>query len=368
MQKSLMVGLNEKDMEAVIRTYDLKDYYYPTLFPLKETNTLTWKMLEAQSGLKIAGDLVARGATLPRKTREAIARIQGDIPKITISREKNEDELTDYDIMVAMASNNPDLKSLVDFWAEDTKFCWDGVAARAEWIALKEISLGKVKFTNSNNAAVVSEYDVDYQIPSSQKIGVDTSYTAGTSGKPLSKDFQTALKLGKSLYGAKYKFAFMNVDTFEKFANQEEVWKKCSSYIQNATGTQDSPDLTTVNAYLTKKKELFGGLQIIVIDQDITIELADGSRITGNPFEDDVILFSESKVLGNTYWKMPIDAKKLAGGVAEKVMYGHTLVKKYSNESPVQEVTEGIANLFPAWNLGGRSVLMQVNATSWNKN
>ena len=30
MQKSLMVGLNEKDMEAVIRTYDLKDYYYPT--------------------------------------------------------------------------------------------------------------------------------------------------------------------------------------------------------------------------------------------------------------------------------------------------------------------------------------------------
>ena len=51
-----MVGLNEKDMGAVIRTYDLKDYYYPTLFPLKETNFLTWKMLEAQSGLKIAAD------------------------------------------------------------------------------------------------------------------------------------------------------------------------------------------------------------------------------------------------------------------------------------------------------------------------
>ena len=162
MQKSLMVGLNEKDMEAVIRTYDLKDYYYPTLFPLKETNFLTWKMLEAQSSLKIAADLVSRGATIPRKTREAISRIQGDIPKITISKEKNEDELTEYDIMVAMSSNNPDLKALVEFWAEDTKFCWDGVAARAEWIALREISLGKVKFTNSNNAAVVTEYDVDY--------------------------------------------------------------------------------------------------------------------------------------------------------------------------------------------------------------
>lgn len=368
MQKSLMVGLNEKDMEAVIRTYDLKDFYYPTLFPLKETNFLTWKMLEAQSGLKIAADLVSRGATIPRKTREAISRIQGDIPKITISREKNEDELTEYDIMVAMSSNNPDLKALVEFWAEDTKFCWDGVAARAEWIALQQISLGKVKFTNSNNAAVVTEYDVDYEIPSKQKIGVNTSYSTGTAGKPFTKDFPTALKLGKTLYGATYKFAFMNVDTFEKFAAQEEVYKKCATFVQNVTSTQDAPDLSTVNSYLAKKKELFRGLQIIVIDQDITIELADGSRVTSNPFADDVILFSESKVLGKTYWKKPIDAKKLPGSVAEKVMHGHTLVKKYSNESPIQEVTEGIANLFPAWNLAGRSVLMQVNATSWNKN
>ena len=156
MQKTLMVGLNEKDMGAVIHNYDLKAYYYPTLFPLKETNRLDWKMLEAQAGLKIAADLVSRGSSIPRKTREAIARIQGDIPKISISREKLEDELTEYDIMVALASNNPDLTAIVEFWAEDTKFCWDGVAARAEWIALQEISLGRVKFTNSNNAAVDS--------------------------------------------------------------------------------------------------------------------------------------------------------------------------------------------------------------------
>ena len=233
---------------------------------------------------------------------------------------------------------------------------------------MKQISLGKVTFTNSNNAAVVTEYDVDYLIPAEQKIGVATSYTTGVAGKPFTKDFPAALKLGKRLYGAKYKFAFMNVDTFEKLASQEEVYKKCATFIQNVTDTQDAPDLASVNAYLAKKKELFRGLQIIVIDQDITLELADGSRVTENPFEDDVILFSESKVLGNTYWKKPIDAKAMPGSVAAKVMHGHTLVKKYSNESPVQEVTEGIANLFPAWNLAGRSVLMQVNATSWNKN
>lgn len=367
MQKSLMQGLNEKDMAAVIHTYDLKDYYYPSLFPLKQTNFLTWKMLEAQAGLKIAADLVSRGATIPRKTRDAIARIQGDIPKLSISRIKEEDELTEYDIAVAMASTNADLQNLVSFWADDTKFCWDGIAARAEWIALQQISLGKVKFTNSNNAAVVTEYDVDYQIPAAQKVGVTTSYATGTSAKPFSKDIPAVLKYGRSI-GSKYRFAFMNPNTFEQLANQDETLKKCSSTVQNIIGSQDAPDLTTVNAYLAKKAELFRGLQFVIIDQDITIELADGSRSTSNPFVDDVILFSEDKVLGNTYWKTPIDAKKLAGGVADKVMYGHTLVKKYSNESPVQEVTEGISNLFPAWNLAGRSMLMQTNNTSWNKN
>ena len=241
MQKSLMIGLNEKDMAAVIHTYDLKDYYYPTLFPLKETTRLDWKMLEAQAGLKIAADLVSRGSTIPRKTREAISRIQGDIPKITIAREKNEDELTEYDIMVAMSSNNPDLRALVEFWAEDTKFCWDGVAARLEWIALKEISLGKVTFTTSNNAAIVSEYNVDYLVPASNKIGVQTAYS-GTSGKPLTVDFPKALKLGKSLYGAKYKFAFMNVETFDRLAAQEEVVKRCATVVENIANTTKGVD------------------------------------------------------------------------------------------------------------------------------
>lgn len=368
MQKTLMQGLDEKNMGAVIYNYDLKDYYYPTLFPLKETNRLDWKMLEAQAGLKIAADLVSRGATIGKKTREAISRIQGDIPKLAISREMLDDELNEYDIMVAMASTDADLQAIVEVWAEDTKFCWDGVAARAEWIALKQISLGKVTFTNSNNAAVVTEYDVDYAIPSAQKIGVNTSWLAGTSGKPFTKDFPAALKKGKELYGAKYKFAFMNVDTFEAMASQDEVIKRCASVVENLTSSQDAPDLEQVNKYLAKKKELYRGLQIIVIDQDITIELADGSRVTGNPFEDNVVLFSESKVLGRTWWKKPIDAKKMPGSVAEKVMHGHTLIKKYSEESPVKEVTEGIANLFPAWNLAGRSVLMQTDATSWNKN
>lgn len=363
MQQSLMVGLNEKDMQAVINTYTLKPFYYPTLFPLKETNSLTWKTLEAQAGLKIAADIVARGATIPRKTREALAKLQGDIPKIAVSREKLEDELTEYDIMVLRASNNPDLKALVEFWAEDTQFCWDGVAARAEWIALKQISLGKVSLTGLNNASVVSEFAVDYELLAAQKIGVNTTWATGTAGKPWSIDFPAALAAGKSLYGASYKYAFMNPATLAKLVAQEESIKQCASYLSNLSGLAQEPDLIALNQMLSRKVKM-NGIQIIPIDQDITLDI-NGVRTSGNPFEDDVVLFSESKVLGTTYWKKPIDMN--VQSAAFKVMNGHTCIKKYSEDEPVKEVTMGIANLFPAWNASTRSLLMQVNNTTWNK-
>lgn len=364
MQKTLMQGLNEKDMQAVINTYDLKPYYYPTLFPLTETPFLTWKMLEGQAGLKIAADLVARGSSINKKTRNAISKISGDIPKIAISRDKQEDELTEYDIMLAMASNNPDLKAIVEFWAEDTQFCWTGVAARAEWIALKQISLGKVKFSNTNNASVVTEYDIDYQMPAAQKFGVNTVYDA-FAGKPISKDIPAALAKGKAI-GATYKFMFMNTTTLAKFVAQNEVIKACAGFAQNALSIQQTPSLADVNAMLLRNVA-FKGIQIVELDQDITIELTDGTRSTGNPFEDDVILFSESKVLGKTHWKRPIDMN-IQTSVALKVMNGHTMIKKYSEESPIREITEGIANIFPAWNLAGRSTLMQTNnASTWTK-
>ena len=50
--QTLMQGLREVDMQGVIKTYDLKPYYFPTLFPLKESMTFDWKTLEAVAGLK----------------------------------------------------------------------------------------------------------------------------------------------------------------------------------------------------------------------------------------------------------------------------------------------------------------------------
>lgn len=68
MNASLMTGLNQTDLQAVVGSYNLEQYYYPTLFPLREASTLSWRMLQGQAGLKVAGDIIARGASIPKKT------------------------------------------------------------------------------------------------------------------------------------------------------------------------------------------------------------------------------------------------------------------------------------------------------------
>lgn len=358
-----MKGLNEKDMTAVINTYDLKPFYYPTLFPLKENYTLTWKTLEAQSGLKIAADLVARGVSVDKKTREAIARLQGDIPKISVKRTKDDEQLNEYDIMIAMTSQNPDLRAIVEFWAEDTQFCWTAVAARIEWMALTQISLGKIPITKDNNVSVISEYEVDYEIPAARKMGTRLSWKNAQTAKPF-QDFKAIVKAAKA-EGISLKFAFMNLDTFADMAETAEVQKSCASFAANALSIQQTPSVEQVNAAMAKLPYL-RGLQIVVIDQDITIELADGTRpFSGNPFADDVVMFSETKTLGNTYWKKPADAN-VTGSVSIKAMNGHTLIKKFAEEEPLEEITMGIANAFPAWIASQRSYLFDTSHTSWS--
>lgn len=366
MIKSFMRALTEPDLQAEVQTYEFKPYYYPTLFPLKETVNLTWKTLQTKVGLKIAADLVARGARVDKKARNAINKIMGDIPKIAIKRTMDEEELTDYDIMVAQHSNDPDLKALIEAWAEDTKFCFEGVNNRIEWMALHMIShAGKLSVTSENNAHIISEYDADYDIPSAQKKGTTVAWSNVETAKPISVDFKTIVREARA-EGHRLKYAMMSVDTFNQFVEIPEVQKVCSTYVANSLGMQQIPDLQAVNNSLAKLPYLYG-LQVIVIDQDIAVELPDGTLMPStNPFAANVVAFTESTVLGNTFYKVPIDMK-VKGTAAIKALNGPVCIKKFGNEEPIEEVTMGIANACPAWSGSERCWFLDTKNSSWNE-
>lgn len=356
MQKSLMQGLDQKGLEAVVNSYDLKALYYPTLFPIKQTYGLSIKALEAQTGLRIAGDLVARGATIDAKTREAINKIMADIPKLAIKREMDEDELNEYDIMLAMTSGNRNLRQLVEVWANDTEYCWNGIANRLEWMALQTLSRGVVTITNNNNQSVVTEYDLDYQMPADQKLGyISDAWSNASSAKPITRDFKVVVETAKSK-GFNVRHAFMSLETFSTLAQTDEAIKMSASFAQNALNIAYTPGINELNAALRQQAYLYG-LQIHVIDQSITIELPNGERRTVNPFEEGKVTFTEGTVMGTTYYKTPSDMN-VKSSVALKTMNGHTCIKKYSTEEPLTEVTVGIANALPVWTSSNRSIIL----------
>ena len=364
MIKTLLEGVTEKDMQAVVNTYNVQELYYPTLFPPKENFSLTIKALEATTGLRIAGDIIARGASGDAKSRDAISKIQGDIPKVFIKRYMDDNELDAYQTYIGLA--NTDQARLVELWADDTKFCFDGVNNRIEWIALRSISTGKVTLTLENNGQIVTEYDLDYQVPADQKYGYQVAaWSDVDTAAPITRDFKKVVEDARKK-GINLKHAFMNLDTFAKLSATKEVIKLCASYAANVIDLPYIPSVEQVNKTL-KQLPYLRGLQIHVIDQDITIETPDGARTTANPFADDAVTFTEAAVLGNTYWKMPADMK-VTGSSAIKAMNGLTLVKKFAEEEPLKEVTIGLANALPTWQGANRAVLFDCGHSSFNIN
>ena len=64
----------------------------------------------------------------------------------------------------------------------------------------------------------------------------------------------------------------MSLDTFATFAETAEVQKICASFAVNALNLQQTPSLEQVNSAM-KTLPYLKGLQLVVIDQDITVEL-----------------------------------------------------------------------------------------------
>ncbi len=362
MKTTLIHGLNEKDMQAVVNELTLNAFYYPSLFPLKFSPTLTWKALQADQGVPIAADVVAYNSSAPKKTRQVVSRLSGDIPKIEISRVKEESDLNDYYQLLHYANTTEGAKAILDWIYDDVEFCFTGVNARLEWLALQALSLGKISLSKTNNAGIVTETAVDFLVPSGHKSGVAVTWTEGHSatGVPIT-NIKAIVKAAKAA-GHPVKYMLMDQDTFDVMCLQDSVIKFCATWVLNATSLAATPTLAQVNAALAASNLP----TIIIIDSYVAIELETGARTTVNPFTTGVVTFLPDLVAGNTY-HAPLADELVAESAALKVKRGPVLIKKYSLEEPsIQEVTKGLANAFPVWASAQLSYLMYTLDTSWS--
>lgn len=357
---TLIQGLTAQMVQARLNTADAKPFLFATHFPVKKVNGFIWRTLQNQlAKSNVAADLHTDNGTIIRKRRPIFESAKGDIPFISISRELTRSEIKDYQTALAFAQDDDAIK-LVQYWGEDVDFCFNGVQSELEYIAWKLFSnAGKLEFSTTNNATFANEFDLDYDVYDELKQKTASDWSDSKNADIIG-DLVKIIKNAKDL-NLNPKFAFVNLNELYKICSSEQIIKACASYIANAVGMAQTPDITQVNSMLAKQAWL-NGLQLRVIDQTITRELTDGTQTSGNPFSDNRIIITESERLGTTQYEI-LQENNSNIIRAERA---HTIIKKYGTAEPQSEVTIGQADAVPVLDTAYRNVYVKTDATEWD--
>lgn len=356
---TLIQGLTSQMVQARLNTADAKPFLFGTHFPVKKVNGFIWRTLGNQLAKRnVAADIHTDNGTIVRKRRPLFESAKGDIPFISISREMTRSEIKEYQTELAFAQDE-DATKLVQYWGDDVDFCFNGVQAELEYIAWALASnAGKLSFSTTNNATFANEFDLDYDVDEFQKQKTDTDWGNASSADVIG-DLAKLVKLAKA-NNLNPKFAFVNLDELYRICSSEQVIKACASYIQNAVGIAQTPDLAAVNQMLGRQAWL-NGLQLRVIDQTVTREFADGTTTSRNPFADNRLILSETERLGTTQYDVLQENNELI----LRAERAHTIVKKYGTTEPLSEVTIGQADAVPVFDTAYRNLYVKTDSQAW---
>lgn len=356
--KTFIEGLTPAMLQARLNLSDAKPFLFGTYFPTRMINSFSWGTIQnAVSSINVAADVQADGASMMRKARPIMESAKGDLPYIAISREMTRAQLKEY--QVARALQGDDATALIDYWANDVEFAWRGVNAQLDFLAWSCLSnAGRLILTPENNATFATEFALDYDVYDFQKTKTETDWNTPSTADivgDLAKIIQEARK--KGLHP---KFAFVSLNTFYKIASSDQIKKLTASFLSNMTGVLGTPDVNTLNTALANQAWL-NGLQFRVIDTDVTREYADGTQRTQNPFADDVLVLTETEVLGQTQYSVLEESNPSV----TRAVRSHVVIKKFGDAERVTEVTSGHADALPVLNTAYRNVYVKTNATEW---
>lgn len=356
---TLIQGLTQQMVQARLNTVDAKPFLFGKHFPVKRVYGFIWQTLQNQLGkANVAADLHTDNGSFIRKSRPIFESAKGDIPFISISRELTRSQIKDYQTALKY-SQDEDATKLVQFWGEDVDFCFNGVQAELEFIAWMLVSnAGKLDFTTDTNATYANEFALDYAVDEMFKVKTSGAWSESANADIIG-DLAKHIKFAKD-NGLNPKFAFVNLNELYKICSSEQIIKACSSYLANAVGIAQTPDLAAVNAMLGKQAWL-NGVQLRVVDQTITREYQDGSTFSGNPFADNRLVLSETERLGSTQY----DILQENNSAILRAERAHTIIKKYGTAEPQSEVTIGQADAVPVFDTAYRNVYVKTDGTDW---
>ena len=365
MERSTLKELTKVNVEAYVnrqREEWLKKLYWQSFFPLKYTTQLTWESLSGSGGNPVMADVIEYNSSAPLKTRRVVTKTSGDIPKIAIKRQMDEKDMNDYNILKALSQGDSNRNALLDLVFNDIDFCYSGVMARTEYLAMQALSYGAIELTTSNNNGIITETSCDFGIPAGNKDGASVIWSNASGAYPMT-DFKTIQETARAA-GYPLGYAIMDRTTLAYMLAAESVQDAYSVYQGvSARARKTAPTFADLNnmlgAYLYPK--------IILVDSAVRFENNDHALTSVAPWKTGYVTFIADINVGNVLHG-PI-AEETAESVSKKaiqVKRDHVLMSKWSELEPFGEFTKAQANAFPRFNdVNGIFILNSENASTF---
>ncbi len=363
MERTLLKELTKANVEAYVnrqREAFLQNMFWQKFFPLKYTTQLTWESLSGSGGNPVMADVIEYNASAPLKTRRVISKTNGDIPKIAIKRQMDEKDYNDYITLKALA-NDSNKSALLDLVFNDVDFCYTGVMARTEFLAMQALSYGAISLTTANNNGIITEVACEFGIPSANKTGVTTSWATAASATPIA-DITTVQAAAKAA-GYSLKYAIMDLATFRLMVATTEVKDQYAVYQRVSISRKTTPTLADLNDMLAANFLP----TIMIVDSNVRFESNAHALTSIASWKTGYVTFVPDFLVGNVLHG-PI-AEENAPSVKDKaimVKRDHVLISKWSELEPFAEFTKGQANAFPRFNDVNNIYIIKTDATTWS--
>jgi hypothetical protein len=352
-------------MQATVNSYQPgQGFIWSTLFPLKYTRKFDIKGIEGNEGIPIAADRVAFNTSAPKKTRKKVGTWSGKLSKISVSREKDEIDINDYQEAQTLANaateNAQEKQELVSIVYDDVKFVREAMDAKVEIDAMRIASSGVQTFPASIEGEMASQDVINFNVPEANFKGASKVWSDITAdGIQDIIDAQDSIsKLGLP----KPRYAFMEKAKFQQLQKQTAVANRLYPQVkQIALVTTEMVSLSNINAYLTKPENGFP--QIIVLDTYASIEHKNGEVEAIKPWNANVVTLAPTIQLGWTYFK---NVPQVQNTDALQVYGPYYKVTRYSDINPMLEVTMSEAYVQPALINRRSTVFLNTASTTWN--
>lgn len=332
------------------------------LFPLKFTPKFDLKGLEGNEGIPVSADRVAFNTKAPKKTRKTIGSWSGKLSKIAVSREKDEEEINDYnDLQTISAANTEDASTaryLVDMVYDDLDFCNNAMDYKVEIDAMRIGSYGIQTFPKNIEGDMATEDVINFNVPKENFLGVKNKWSDASKADGLKDIADAQEKIAKKGL-KKPMYAFLEKAKFEELINQSSVAKRLFPRYDQALVSADMINLNSINSYMRGK----GYPQLLVLDTYATIEKKDGTQETIKPWNVNSVVLSPVAQLGWTYYK-PVPIVPNTDALQQQGSYYK--MTRYSDLNPMLEVTMAEAYVQPG--LINRASLVFINTAhnEWN--